>query len=73
MAICFFNQNYDEDYRCKYCMKDDDIVRVEIEYDIGKEIEKNGVRVISVNTIYKDRDILVVDSENHSILCWIFK
>jgi len=68
MAICFFNQNYDEDYRCKYCMKDDDIVRVEIEYDIGKEIEKNGVRVISVNTIYKDRDILVVDSENHRYL-----
>mgnify|MGYP000223160647 CR=1 FL=1 len=44
MAVCFFNKNYTEKYKCNYEIKDT-IIKIEAEYDITEEIEAiNGVK-----------------------------
>lgn len=51
MAVCYFNDNYDKKYKCKYEKKNGSI-EVTIEYDIISEIEptKNGIRMYGTNT-----------------------
>ena len=45
MSICYLNNDYEKKYRCEY-RTETDIIKVDVEYDIGEEIElKNGVRV----------------------------
>jgi hypothetical protein len=64
MAVCFFNKNYTEKYKCNYEIKDT-IIKIEAEYDITEEIEAiNGVKFFGVNTEYKTRDILLIDHQN---------
>ena len=63
MSICYLNNNYEKKYRCEYRIETDNI-KVDVEYDIGEEIElKNGVRVWGAKTVFKDRDILIIDSD----------
>ena len=65
MPICFFNTNYEIQYRCQYSMQQE-CITVNVEYDIGQEIEsKNGMRVWAVGTKFDNRDILVVDMEKN--------
>ena len=63
MSICYLNNDYEKKYRCEY-RTETDIIKVDVEYDIGEEIElKNGVRVWDANTVFKNRDILIIDSD----------
>lgn len=62
MAVCFFDTNYEEKYRCEYELKDNHI-EIIVEYDINKEIEfVNGIRSFGMNDEFRERDILIVDS-----------
>ena len=61
MAVCYFNNKYDEKYSCQYEIKDDGI-EVIVDYDIMDEIPAiNGVRTFGSNTEFKERDILIID------------
>ena len=63
MSICYLNNDYEKKYRCEY-RTETDIIKVDVEYDIGEEIElKNGVRTWDANTVFKNRDILIIDSD----------
>lgn len=66
MPICYFNQDYENKYRCEYSINDDDFnVEVEVEYDIHDEIPYiDGVKCFTINTEYDNRDILIIDYEN---------
>lgn len=65
MAVCFFDDNYDESYECDYTVKKYNI-EVIVNYEIDKEIEpdNNGVKSFGLNTKFKDRDILIIDYKN---------
>ena len=65
MSICWFNNDDKEKFRCEYSVEQD-CIKVQVEYDIEQEIETgpDGVRVIGVNTTFKNRDILVVDADS---------
>ena len=64
MAVCYIHENYDVPHRCVYCIKKD-MIEVDVEYDIGDEIEtENGIRILGDSTRFKERDILIVDSQN---------
>lgn len=70
MAICFFNNNLSEKYRCTYQI-DEEKICVNIEYEIENEIPCiNGVRFIG-SYDYATRDILIVDSDEK--LCYLMK
>ena len=61
MAICYFDSEYKNKYKCTYEIKES-LIEVEVEYDIGEEIEAiKGVRCYGVDTEYRERDILIVD------------
>lgn len=61
MAVCYFDSEYKQKYKCTYEIKES-IIEVEVEYDIGEEVEAvNGVKSFGVNTKYRERDILIVD------------
>lgn len=63
MAVCYFNDKYDEKYDCQYEIKDDTI-EVVVKYDIMDEIPAiNGVRTFGSNTEFKKRDILIIDNQ----------
>lgn len=62
MAVCYFNDKYDEKYDCQYEIKEDSI-EVVAKYDIMDEIpEINGLRSFGSNTEFKKRDILIIDN-----------
>lgn len=64
MPVCYFNQDYENKYRCEYSINDDDFT-VEVEYDIHNEIpDADGVKCFTINTKYVNRDILILDYEN---------
>ena len=65
MSICWFNNDDKKKFRCEYSVEQD-CIKVQVEYDIEQEIETgpDGVRVIGVNTTFKNRDILVVDVDS---------
>ena len=64
MPICIFNKDADHRYRCEYEVRPNSI-KVDVEYDIGKELEtEEGVRIWSSKVEFDDRDILIVDSES---------
>ena len=64
MPICYFNQDYENKYRCEYSITNDDF-NVEVEYDIHNEIPYiDGVKCFTTNTKYDNRDILIIDYEN---------
>lgn len=64
MPVCYFNQDYENKYRCEYSITDDDF-NVEVEYDIHDEIPYiDGVKCFTINTEYDNRDILIIDYEN---------
>lgn len=64
MAVCYFDSNYDTKYKCTYEIKED-IIEVEVEYDVSDEIETiDGVKIFDSNTKYRKRDILIVDYQN---------
>ena len=64
MPVCYFNADYDTKYRCDYKVNDSSI-EITVDYDIEDEIEAvNGVKVFGSNTVYKKRDILIVDFAN---------
>lgn len=64
MPVCYFNQDYENKYRCEYSITDDDF-NVEVEYDIHEEIPYiDGVKCFTTNTEYDNRDILIVDYDN---------
>ena len=56
MAVCFFDDNYDESYECDYTVKKYNI-EVIVNYEIDKEIEpdNNGVKSFGLNTKFKER------------------
>ena len=61
MAVCYFNDKYDEKYDCQYEVKKDGI-EIVVNYDIDDEIPAiNGVRTFGSNTEFKKRDILIID------------
>lgn len=63
MAVCYFNDKYDEKYNCQYEVKKDGI-EVVVNYDIDDEIPViNGVRTFGRNTEFKKRDILIIDQQ----------
>lgn len=65
MSVCFFNMDYDHRYRCEYSIESE-LFKINVEYNIAKEVESiNGVKYVSANTEYKDRDILVVDAAHN--------
>ena len=65
MAVCYFNKDYEKIFNCEYEKKNGGI-EVTVEYAIYDEIEpdENGAIIISSNTQYKKRDILIVDSNS---------
>ncbi len=64
MTICFFDMDYNKKFRCVY-EESEDYIDVLIDYDIESEIETvNGIRAIGSQTEYKNRDIVIVDSDN---------
>ena len=64
MPICIFNKDADHRYRCEYEVRPNSI-KVDVEYDIGKELEtEDGIRILSSKVEFDDRDILIVDSES---------
>ena len=64
MPVCYFNQDYENKYRCEYSITGDDF-NVEVEYDIHEEIPYiDGVKCFTTNTEYDNRDILIVDYDN---------
>lgn len=64
MAVCYINNDFSKCYRCTYSFDDDEVLSVEVEYDIVEEIPSiNGVRFVG-SVSYSQRDILVADSEN---------
>jgi len=61
VAVCYFNDKYDEKYDCQYEVKKDGI-EIVVNYDIDDEIPAiNGVRTFGINTEFKKRDILIID------------
>lgn len=65
MAVCFFNNSFDNDnkYKCEYEVLSDHIV-VTVDYDITEEIEViDGIKTFGYNTDYTQRDILIVDHD----------
>lgn len=61
MAVCYFNDKYDEKYDCQYEVKKDGI-EIVVNYDIDDEIPAiSGVRTFGSNTEFKKRDILIID------------
>lgn len=61
MAVCYFNDKYDEKYDCQYEVKKDGI-EIVVNYDIDDEIPAiNGARTFGINTEFKKRDILIID------------
>lgn len=66
MAVCFIDGNYNIQYKCSYNITNENDVEVDIEYDIGQEIEdKNGIRIEEGKSNFKERDILIIDSDNN--------
>ena len=64
MAVCYFNDKYDEKYDCQYEIKDDSI-EVVAKYDIMDEIPAiDGMRTFGSNTEFKKRDILIIDNQS---------
>ena len=64
MAVCYFNDKYDEKYDCQYEIKADSI-EVVAKYDIMDEIPAiNGMRTFGSNTEFKKRDILIIDNQS---------
>ena len=64
MPVCYFNEDYENKYRCEYSINDDDFT-VEVEYDIQDEIpDVDGVKCFTTNTKYDNRDILILDYDN---------
>ena len=66
MAVCWFNTDQDNRYRCTYTFEDDAII-IMAEYDSFGEypyVVENGFKRVSIGTISEDkRDILIVDYE----------
>lgn len=63
MAVCYFNDKYDEKYDCQYEIREDSI-EVVAKYDIMDEIpEINGLRAFCSNTEFNKRDILIIDNQ----------
>lgn len=68
MAVCCFTYDIDKKYNCTYSIERNQ-VSVTIEYDIFDEIPfVNGMKAIGLNTQFKTRDILIVDSDNKKAL-----
>ena len=64
MPVCYFNQDYENKYRCEYSINDGDFT-VKVEYDIQDEIPYiDGVKFFTTNTKYDNRDILIIDYDN---------
>ena len=62
MAICYFDNKYEEKYDCQYEFKNDGI-EVMVNYDIMDEIPViNGMRTLGSNTKFDKRDILIIDN-----------
>lgn len=63
MAVCYFNDKYDEKYDCQYEIKED-LIEVVAKYDIMDEIPAiNGLKTFGSNTEFKKRDILIIDNQ----------
>ncbi len=61
MAVCYFDDKYEEKYDCQYEVKKDGI-EIVVNYDIEDEIPViNGMRTFYSNTEFKERDILIID------------
>ncbi|MFT4445635.1 hypothetical protein [Parvimonas sp. G1967] len=64
MPVCYFNQDYENKYRCEYSINDGDFT-VKVEYDIHDEIPYiDGVKYFTTSTKYDNRDILIIDYDN---------
>ncbi len=65
MAVCFFNNDYENKYSCEYDIKQNGI-EVIVDYEIDDEIESdsNGVKSFGINTKFNERDILIIDYKN---------
>lgn len=64
MAVCYFNSDYKKRYTCIYTVTPRNI-EVTVDYDVLDEIpSENGMQVISSNTEYAKRDILIIDYES---------
>lgn len=61
MAVCYFNNKYEQNYDCQYEIKEDGI-EIIINYDISEEIPAiNGIKSFGSDTQFEERDILIID------------
>lgn len=64
MAVCYFDDKYEEKYNCLYEVKDN-VIEVTVDYNIMDEIPAiNGIRSYGSNTEFKKRDILIIDYQS---------
>lgn len=67
MSVCFFNGNQDKSYKCTYDFNG--AITINIDYDVADEVEsKNGVKIWSSSTQFKNRDIVIADLDNHTYI-----
>lgn len=66
MIKCLFTDT-NKEYYCEYEIKDNEFF-VRVDYDVEKEIEKNGCICIGNNTHFKKRDIIIMDEETNYLL-----
>ena len=53
MAVCYFDDKYEEKYNCLYEVKDN-VIEVTVDYNIMDEIPAiNGIRSYGSNTEFK--------------------
>lgn len=62
MAVCYFNEDYNNEFNCDFEKKDHGI-EVTVSYDISYElpVDANGVKSFSSNSEFAERDILIID------------
>lgn len=65
MAVCYFNDNYEKKYDCEYEF-DSNGITISVNYEIINEVEPdvNGARCLNIDTHFKKRDILIIDSKS---------
>lgn len=64
MAVCYFGKDYKNRYECSYELGENGI-EVDIQYSIEEEIEEcDGVKIFCSNTIFENRDILIIDGKS---------
>jgi len=63
MSVCYFNNNFDVKYTCRYEF-DGKRIEIVVDHDIMDEVEAvGGVKSFGVNTEFKTKDIFIIDHQ----------